>query len=52
MIAPTIHTDDDLFDWAQEAHEQRQRDDPEHDRGGCVCCCNDCDDLVFGPDVG
>lgn len=28
---------------AQLLHEQRQQADPEHDRGGCWCCCGDCD---------
>jgi len=28
---------------AQDLHEQRQREDPEHDRGSCACCCIDCD---------
>lgn len=28
---------------AQMIHEERQRQDPEHDRGGCWCCCQDCD---------
>lgn len=28
---------------AQALHEQRQSEDPEHDRGGCWCCCLDCD---------
>lgn len=29
----------------QEIHEQRQQDDPNHDRSSCVCCCDDCTDL-------
>jgi len=24
-------------------HRHRQQEDPEHDLGGCFCCCHDCD---------
>lgn len=27
---------------AQELHEARQREDLDHDRGDCWCCCTDC----------
>jgi hypothetical protein len=30
-------------DEARRLHEQRQREDTGHDRGGCWCCCADCD---------
>jgi hypothetical protein len=36
-------TDDDAV--KQALHESRQAADPEHDRGGCWCCCFDCPDL-------
>lgn len=26
----------------QALHERRQREDPEHDRSSCYCCCFDC----------
>lgn len=29
----------------QAIHETRQRNDDDHDRSSCVCCCPDCDDL-------
>jgi hypothetical protein len=33
------------IDELQALHEQRQAEDSDHDRCGCVCCCWDCDDL-------
>jgi hypothetical protein len=36
---------------AQALHDYRQAHDPEHDRGGCWCCCMDCDfdfDAIMG----
>lgn len=30
-------------DEAQALHELRQAADPDHDRVGCWCCCQDCD---------
>jgi len=27
----------------QDVHEQRQRDEPDHDRVSCWCCCWSCD---------
>lgn len=26
----------------QALHERKQREDPEHDRSSCYCCCFDC----------
>lgn len=28
---------------ARDIHARAQHADPEHDRGGCWCCCMDCD---------
>lgn len=28
---------------AQALHDKRQRDDPDHDKVSCWCCCLDCD---------
>lgn len=42
---------DTAYAAAQKIHEQRQRDDPTHDAGGCVCCCFDCEDLDLGTEA-
>lgn len=37
---------DQIDDERQQAHDRARREDPDHDRVSCVCCCFDCEEPV------